>query len=315
MPTRVRSVLGAGGAHRRRAGHVRVFVVVVVVVLAAAGCKADIPSGVFGCDTHSDCPPGLSCEVDRCVRGGVGMDAAVPDAGRDAGADGGAIEDARVPVDAPPTDAGFDAGCLVETLVLPVSADTLLPTGVCGANHLGPYEYLNLGIGNGLFRFQLDDDSRQALLDQRVFAARLVLYRDPDCLASCPAADGSIRVRPMRSDWDEGSDGSTTFVPRAGADWCRRAGGTMAVGWGADGATAMGIDVGDYAGTGSFGTTEVSITIGLDPVDFDDWMDLATPPGFLSLQTTPVGGVFVAATRENDVEAPAVLELDACSMM
>jgi hypothetical protein len=292
----------------------------VPVALAAAGCKATIPSGRFACLDDDDCPPGQRCVGDRCETG-VGTD----DGGSDAD-DAGARRDGRVdPTDAGEADGGSDAGatdsggidggCAPMTRTFEVDGDSLINASECrGANHAGSSAFLNLGIGNGLFRFELPPQAQAALAEGRVVGARLVLHRDPDCITGCPAVAGMLRARPMRSDWDEGSDGvSTVQVDYAGCDWCRRVGGAAAPeGWGADGATQIGVDVGTFAGMVSFGIAEPSVVIALDPGDLADWTQFISGAFYLSIETVPAGGAFVVAARENPVEPPAELELDIC---
>lgn len=70
-------------------------------------CTFEPASGQFGC-ADGVCPDGLVCVEARCVRA---SDAALPDAGRDGGADPDAGVDGSVPEDAGPEDAGpEDAG-------------------------------------------------------------------------------------------------------------------------------------------------------------------------------------------------------------
>lgn len=278
----------------------------VCVVVALAG----------GCVFEERCVEGATRDASgRCV---ARTDGGADGGPRDGSMDTGVIEggtDAGM-IDAGATDAGLDGGCGPAIRSFPVVADTQIFAGACiGANHAGAFQYLNLNAGSGLFRFQLDDDARSALAASRVVGARLVLQRHRDCDAPgmpCPAAAGSLRARPMRSDWDEGSDGSPVFVAYAGCDWCRRAGGMTAVRWGADGATAMGIDVGPYAGTASFDTAESTVAVPLDPADFYDWLNPAT--SLLSIQTVPETGTLVVASRETSAEPPAALELDVCPL-
>jgi hypothetical protein len=236
------------------------------------------------------------CSGGSCADGGVDDDAS---ADADAGADGG--------VDG---DVGVDARTC-DTATLMVQNDTVIFDSSCNvANHNGASTFLNLGLDNahGLFRFDLTGEMRSALLDGSVSNARLVLIRTTDCDGSpCPADAGSIGVRPMRSDWDEGA----TTASYAGADWCRRTAGMTGLQWSSPGASAAGVDVGDDAGSTTFGMDEPQITIDLDPGAFGEWADGSTGTPRLSLRTA-ASAMFVAAAREGGEDGAARLELDIC---
>ncbi len=210
----------------------RALLRLVLSCLMLLGCKATIPDHRFACATDSDCPPGQRCDGDRCTS--ERSDGGAPDAARDTSVDTGPTDTGVVDSTVLP-DSAVDTGpdgplCTIETQRLRIHGDNVIFDSDCdGANHQGSSPLLNLGINNarGLFRFTLDPAAVSAFTDDVVVAARLVLNRRAYCGSSaCPAAPGALSVRPMRNDWDEGSDGmSTTQVDYAGADWCRRAGG------------------------------------------------------------------------------------------
>jgi hypothetical protein len=94
---------------------------VFVLVLAAPGCDAAYPEGVYPCATAPDCPPAWFCHADHLCWSAPETDAGPNDAGPH---DAGRMEDVFVPdaaqpdVGAPDTsvpDAGVDANLCVPT--------------------------------------------------------------------------------------------------------------------------------------------------------------------------------------------------------
>ena len=271
---------------------------------------------------------------DKCVGVGATRDAsgrcvAAADGGaRDGGARDGALDAAPLDgaLDAGPSDGGVDAdlpdagppdaGCSEVRRVYPAVADTMIHSLAClSANHLGGSPFLNVGMGNGLFRFAVDGDVADALARSRGTTARLTLYRAWDCGGgTCPATVGTLSARAMRSDWDEGMGGGSTMqVDYSGCDWCRRQGGTTPDRWAVDGATGIRTDVGPTAGMVSFETTETELAIDLDPSLLGAWLVMpvgATAP--LSVQVVPGMGTFVTTAREAGATHAATLELGVC---
>ena len=264
----------------------------------------------------------------------VGVGATRDSAGRcvaavDGGARDGAVRDGALdaaPLDAGPPDGGVDAdlpdadlpdaGCSEVRRVYAAAADTMIHSGACNtANHLGESAFLNVGMGNGLFRFAVDAEFASALATGRVASARLVLYRAWGCGAdACPATAGTLSARAMRSDWDEGiGGGSTMQVDYSGCDWCRRRDGTPPLMWAVNGATGIGLDVGPTAGTASFGVSETEIAVDLDPSVLGSWVGPSlTTTALFSLQVVPETGTFVAASHEAGAAYAATLELGVC---
>ncbi|MGE0785151.1 MAG: hypothetical protein AB7S26_05635 [Sandaracinaceae bacterium] len=288
----------------------------------AAGCKATIPSGRFACDDTADCPPDQLCvdnlcELPRRRDGGGGVDASRDDAGRDAGRpDAGGI-------DAGLADSGASDGgppdaptCTTTAMRIAVAADTVLSTAEClAANHQGFYEYLQLGIGHGMFRFRLPSTVTAAISEGRVIGARLIFNRASFCRGTCPATTpGHVDVFPARSDWDEGSTGASgqPQMDYAGADWCRRRANASSRMWDADGASGVPADVGGVAvGALDYMTVESPLTIELDTREL--WSDFQMRGGdALTLQTRATG-VVIVATREAGAAVDPELELDVCT--
>ncbi len=193
------------------------------------------------------------------------------------------------------------AGCnvvLVEEAEL--VADTMLVDGSCdGANHFGAFEYLNIGLGTGLFRFRLSAESRARIESEELLGFELVLSRDFECVEDgCPAEAGMFEARPLRNDWAEG----VADEEYSGADWCRRLGTeSMPQPWGADGAQLPGVDIGEASGTAVFDTQQPMVSIELDPGRHGSapWITPEGTGALLSVHVVASSGVFVAASREN----------------
>ncbi len=244
----------------------------------------------------------LTFEILRNCPEGSCADAGVPD--------GSVVNDGAAP-DGAVGDAGIDAPtCTTTTMPLTVQSDTVLLESSCnGAIHEGASPVLNLGDDNahGLFRFTLSGEMRAALFDGSVSGARLVLFRATDCFgASCPAAAGTLHVRPMRSDWDEG-----TSADYSGADWCRRTSGLTPLHWSSPGASSAGVDRGAEAGSATFGVDDSPIVVELDSSGLGDWANAVTGAPQLTFQTEATAA-FVAAARENETFSAARFELDVC---
>lgn len=274
----------------------------------------------------SGCVFEAQCLGAGATRDSAGRCVAAADGGaRDGGARDGAPDAA--PLDAGPSDGGvdadlpdtglLDAGCREVRRAYTAAADTLIVATACSLpGHLGGSTFLDLGAGNGLFRFALDAELASALAAGRVTTARLVLHRATACgsIDVCAASAGSLSARAMRSDWDEGiGGGSTTPVDSSGCDWCRRRDAMPPLMWAVEGATGIGIDVGATAGTASFGVTEAEIAVDLDPSVLVRWLGPSlTTTAPLALQVVPGTGTFVAASRETGAASAPILELGAC---
>lgn len=59
----------------------RTQLAVLAALAALFGCQPEIPSGVYVCSFDGDCPPEMSCEAGRCVRGCTPVDCAAPRCG------------------------------------------------------------------------------------------------------------------------------------------------------------------------------------------------------------------------------------------
>jgi hypothetical protein len=294
----------------------------LVGATAVGACGADIPSGRYACGGDEDCPPGFSCAGGLCYAPGVRPDAAAPDLGvpdlgeRDAGDPDLGGRDAGDP-DLGGRDAGApDADCAVETVSLRAAADTTLVRSECnGANHQGASRLTHSGIGRPLYRFALPMNVESAFIAGRVRAMELVLTRFTDasltgpCSGSCPATAGALVARPVRNDWDEGSDGSTSFVPYGGADWCRRRAGSSGAPWGEPGASQMSADVLATAGRAMVDATQPTVAIPLDPSLWGGLMFLGST---LSVQVFEGGATFLAISREEDRTRAAELRVSLC---
>ncbi len=298
-----------------------------VLALAAVGCKATIPSGVYPCTTIGDCPPGQVCAGTVCVwpaEAGVtdaGPDAAArdasmaPDGGRDAGhADAGAADASGS------SDGGADGGSCT-AYVLTASADTaLLAGGSCdGTVIYGAFELANIGAGVGLFRFDLPAAVAAALTLAPPARATLELHRNFACLGSaeaCPAAAGQLCAAPVRSDWDEGAG----MGNQSGAEWCRRSGGSSPMHWtDCDAPSGSGCGAAPPNALGATSCRDVtdtqpSVRMDLAPATVQQSI-LQFGGAQLSLRVSAAGGAtFVAATREDaDTSEPAAsLEILVC---
>lgn len=295
----------------------------LVWATAVGACEADIPSGRYACGGVEDCPPGFSCAGGLCYAPGARPDdAAAPDLGvadlgeRDAGGPDLGERDAGGP-DLGERDAGApDAGCALETVSLRATADTTLVRSECnGANHQGASRLTHSGIGRPLYRFALPRDVEAAFASGRVRAMELVLTRFTDasttgpCSGRCPATAGALTARPVRNDWDEGSDGSTSFVAYGGADWCRRRAGDSGAPWGEPGASQMGVDVLAEAGTATVDATQPTVAIPLDP---SLWGGLTFLGSSLSVQVLDGDATFLAISREEDRNRAAELRVSLC---
>ena len=196
--------------------------------------------------------------------------------------------------------------CVLVTHTYEAIADTIIASGGCnGANHMGTFQYLNVGVGRGLVRFQLDAAGVTALLTPgKVKKATLTLTRNANCESEvnpCPATAGSLQVFPLRNDWDEGNDQSYT-----GADWCRRLANKAP--WNQPGADG---DHGTAAGLVSTGAQDPALVVELDASKWDaSWLNSAAPE--LSVLLIPVDALFVFASRESTQWAHPKLTLETC---
>jgi hypothetical protein len=231
-------------------------------------------------------------------------------------------------LDMGPEDSGPpDAGCRTATMEVSVEADTTLASSECrGANHQGSSPLTHTGIGRPLYRFALPGEVQTAFGAGQVRSLALVLTRFDDTSPSgpcsgrpCPAVAGTLVAHPVRNDWDEGSDGSTSFRGYAGADWCRRTGRTLAYpegeSWGMNGANAEGTDVLAAAGSTRVDDTQPTATIPLDP---SRWGGLSFLGDVLSVQVRGRrdddggGAIFLAWSREGRLSAAARLRVTYC---
>jgi hypothetical protein len=196
------------------------------------------------------------------------------------------------------------SACPAQRFELPVVADTGILSDAChGANYWGGQPFVNIGLGRGLFRFELDEALATALAEGRVTELALVLHRDVDCLGPgevCPASSGALAAHPMRSDWAEGPE---AFASYQGADWCRR-GDAAGVDWEQPGAAGPG-DSGP-AGPAVAVDVEVGVvTLALEPEPHRAFVAGTS----LSVMVEPLdGATFIAAAREQaEALEPAAL--------
>ena len=291
------------------------------LLLTLAACRADVPSGRYACDRDDDCPPSQTCRAGLCE-----ADPIPPDASLDLGLADAARADGGAP-DATITEGGVvdggttDAGCVTRVVTLPVGADTTLRPDICLAeNHQGAELITRTDVGRPLYRFTLPVEVETAFSTGSIRELSLHLTRFTDasptgpCEGSCPASAGTLTARPVRPDWDEGSDGSPTYMPNAGADWCRRTGGSLGgERWGADGASEEGSDVLAVAGSVAVDATQPTVDI---PLDASIW---AASTSFyidkLSVQlldATHGSASFLAWSREGSAEHAAQLRVAFC---
>jgi hypothetical protein len=200
------------------------------------------------------------------------------------------------------------SACDLHPFAFSAKADTVINDGECDAsNYSGGYGYMNVGIGRGLYRFDIHGALVDAFAEGRVDSMSIELSRDVACLGpseACPAAAGTLVARPLRSDWTEGPE---IFTPYMGADWCRRGAGQGSASWQAPGASGT-QDSGDVSGTALVDASQPSVTIDLDPPAHQTFV--ASGDVELSVMViAEYGAVFVAATKEQPEpsEPPAKL--------
>ena len=298
-----------------------------VLALAAVGCKATIPSGVYPCTTIGDCPPGQVCAGTVCVWPEAGVPNAGPDAASedasmtpDGGQDAGQAGDAGTLDASGGSDAGVDGGSCTDYRLTASADTTLLPGGSCdGTVFYGAFEFGNIGAGAGLFRFDLPPELATALTDAPPASATLELHRNFACLGSgmtCPAAAGQLCAAPARSDWDEGMEMGNL----SGAEWCRRSGGSSPIHWtDCDAPSGSGCGAAPPNALGATSCqavtdTQPSVRIDLAPASVQQGI-LQFGSARLSLRVSRAdGATFVAATREDtDPSEPAAsLEILVC---
>jgi len=317
----------------------------LALLLALAACRADVPSGRYACDVDGDCPPAQTCRAGLCYADSDPPDAARDLGGLDAGRGDGGLPDATITeggvVDGGTLDASTmdgstgdlggpdtgtpdlgapDAGCTLVTESLVTRADTtIVPTNCNGANHLGHFTHTHTGIGRTLYTFGFTSAVRQAFLDGRVRSLAMRLTRFTDfsalgpCGGICPATAGTLSARPLRYDWAEGSDGSTTFTPYAGADWCRRVGGDPAgAAWSSEGASTVGNDVLGMAGSTTVTADQAVAVIPLDPTRWSGVLFLDALLAVQVLGSADGAATFLAWSREGSAESAARLEVSYC---
>jgi hypothetical protein len=318
----------------------RIPFLAALVAIALAGCRAEIPSGRFVCNVDGDCPPSQRCRAGLCFAsddppdGSVDLgrpdagprDGAMPDANaRDLGAPDADLADAAA-LDLGDADLGApdlgapDAGCALLTDTLVVESDTtIVPSDCNGANHLGAFTHTHSGIGRTLYKFFLTAEGRRAFMEGRVRSLALRLTRVDDvsstgpCGGACPATAGTLTARPLRFDWSEGSDGTTTFMPYEGADWCRRSGrGFGESPWVSPGASNLGGDVLDTAGATTVTADQPDVVIPLDPARWSGILFIDAVISVQVLGSSDGAATFLAWSREGDASRAARLDVRYC---
>jgi hypothetical protein len=233
-------------------------------------------------------------------------DAGSSDQAAPAVADGEAGDPGREDAPGPPKVV-CDAGTKSETFA--VKADGLIAVG--SAQKFGTLSVCNLAVGRGLFRFTPSGAAMTALRGGTVTRMTLEVHKaDKD--ANCDQGDcvkyretGTLLVAPARVDWNEGE-----------MTWSDRRTSTA---WGADGAGAPGVDVGDLAAQVAVPATDTDVVVPLDPTKwvkpFADAADVAVRLEFFTDVPSSKRGQFVIVAREGGAQPanPAVLVMEYCS--
>jgi hypothetical protein len=181
--------------------------------------------------------------------------------------------------------------------------------GLIAANStqkFGAFTICNMGVGRCLFRFAPSAAVFQAFASNKVVAMSLVLRRadtDTNCGGSCTnlRQDGTLTAFPVRTDWDEGQ-----------MHWQNRRDNA---GWGADGASLAGVDVGAQAASLGVAAADVSVQVPLDPTK---WTAALLASGRLAVITDFTSGAtrrqFVAVAHEPGASpaTPAKLNVTYC---